>query len=810
MIKNYLKIAWRKITRNKVFALINVAGLSIGVAACLLITLYLFHETSYDKQVPDAENIYRIYVSFPMDGVERKGAFTSANMASTVAKDFGEVERTGRILDNPLFYGAGTNEIRIEGESMQHHEEGFAYADQSILDMYQFPMVEGNARAALKEPYTVVITENKAKKYFKNQNPVGKSIYLNGDDKNPYRISGILAALPDNSHLDYDFFLTLAGKEFGEGEQTRWIQTNYFTYIQLKPGVDAAAAEKKISRTILSRYLVPAFMDFNPTLAKAVEKDANLHLQPLSQIHLYSSDIDDYHTRGDIRFIWLFGAVSIFILVIACINFINLSTAQSANRAMEVGLRKVVGSERSALIGQFLTESILITAIAFLFGIAMAALLLPYFNDLAGKELTFPWQVAWFVPTLLGAALLIGLIAGTYPAFYLSGFNPIQVLKGKIRKGSRSSGLRGSLVVFQFTISIILIVGTLIINKQMNYILTQKVGYDRSQVIELFGTNMLGDKLNTFKSELKNIPGVENASVSDFLPIEGTKRNGNTFYGENKAKDDRGIPGQAWDVDEDYLSTLGMKLIEGRNFSKDRPADRKTTIINQTMAEKLNVGNPVGKNLSRYGELYEIIGVVEDFNFRTMQEKIDPVALFYSPSTSITTVKTSTNDMPQLLAALEAKWKEFAPDLAFRYSFMDQSYAAMYENVQRVKRIFTSFAILAIFVACLGLYALSAFMVEQRSKEMSIRKVLGASMQNIFQLLTRYFMGLIAIALVIATPLAYYLMQKWLEDYVYRTDISWWIFAVSGLMAILISLLTISYHAVKSALVNPIESLRSE
>ena len=535
-----------------------------------------------------------------------------------------------------------------------------------------------------------------------------------------------------------------------------------------------------------------------------------MHLQPLSQIHLHSSDIDDYHRRGDIRFVWLFGAVALFILVIACINFINLSTAQSANRALEVGLRKVVGSERGALIGQFLTESILITAIAFILGIALAALLLPYFNSLAGKELTFPWQMVWFVPVLLGAALLIGLVAGTYPAFYLSGFNPIQVLKGKISKGTRSSGLRGSLVVFQFTVSIILIVGTLIINQQMDYILTQKVGYDRSQVIEIFGTNMLGEKLETFKAELKSITGVENASVSDFLPIEGTKRNGNTFYGEDKGKDDRGIPGQAWDVDEDYLSTLGMKLVQGRNFSKDRPTDRQTTIINQTMAEKLNMDNPVGKNLLRFGDKYEIIGVVEDFNFRTMQEKIEPLALFYYTSPSITTVKANTGDMPQLLAALEVKWKEFAPSLAFRYAFMDQSYASMYENVQRVKRIFTSFAILAILVACLGLYALSAFMVEQRSKEMSIRKVLGASMQNIFQLLTRHFLGLIAISLILAIPIAYYLMQKWLEDYVYRTEISWWIFAVAGLMAISITILTISYHAVKSALMDPVQSLRNE
>ena len=810
MLRNYLKIAWRNIARNKVFSFINVTGLSMGVAACLLIALYIFHETSYDKYVPNAENIYRLHESAIIDGKEENQAFMSANMARTLESEFEEVEKAGRIMDNPLFYGAGSNEIRIEGETMQQHEEGFAYADQAILDIFQFPMVAGDPRTALAEPFTVVISESKARKYFKNENAVGQSIYLNGDDKTPYRISGVLQDFPGNANLDYNFFLTLSGVEFGEGEQTRWVQSNYFTYIQLKPGNEAAAAEKKISQTILSKYLLPAFRDFNPILAKSIGSTIEFHLQPLAKLHLYSSDIDDNHTRGDIRFIWLFGAVAVFILLIACINFINLSTAQSANRAKEVGLRKVVGSQRGALMGQFLTESTLITVIAFVFGSALAAILLPYFNALAGKELSFPWEVTWFVPAIIGSALIVGLIAGTYPAFYLSGFNPIEVLKGKIRKGSRSAGLRGSLVVFQFTVSIVLIVGTLIINKQMNFILTQKVGYDRKQVIQLYGTNMLGEQVKTFKSELKSLPGVANASISDFLPIEGTKRNGNTFNNEGRQKIDKGIFGQAWNVDEDYLSTLGMKLVAGRNFSKDRPADQQTTIINQKMAEKLGLENPVGKNLARFDDLYEIIGIVENFNFRTMQDEIEPLAMFFRNSPTIISVKADTKDMPKLLKAMEGKWKEFAPSLAFRYSFMDQSYATMYESVQRVRSIFTSFAILAIFVACLGLYALSAFLVEQRSKEMSIRKVLGASMQNIFQLLTRHFLGLIAISLVIAIPLAYYLMSRWLEDYAYRTELSWWVFAAAGLLAIFITLMTISYHAVKSALVNPVEALRSE
>ncbi|GAB4043141.1 ABC transporter permease [Spirosoma jeollabukense] len=811
MIHNYLKIAWRYLLSHKVVTAINVSGLGLGVAACLLITLYIVQETSYDQQVPNAENIYRVYRSITLDGQRKTDTDFSANFAATIQKNFPEIEKAGRLLDSPLFYGAGSNEIRMEGQPTQYHEEGFAYADQAILDILRLPLVRGEVSTALVEPHTVVISERKAAKYFKDKNPIGSAIYLNGNDSVPYRISGVMKNRPTISHLSYDFLLTLAGVEFGEGEQTRWLQSNYTNYVQIKPGTTIRALEEKMTRDIVTNYLLPALRQVDFANPEAFLKSAALHLQPLRDIHLYSGDIDDGHTHGDIRIIWLFGAAALFILLIGCVNFVNLSTAQSANRAKEVGLRKVVGSGRGWLIGQFLAESTLITMVAFGVGITLTTLLLPFFNTLSGKALAFPWQTTWFVPVLVGSTLLVGFLAGIYPAFYLSGFNPVAVLKGKLRQGTRSTGLRSSLVVFQFAVSMLLLVGTLVISRQMNYILTQKVGFDRSQVIQLYGTNLLHERVKPFKSELKRLPGVVDASISDYLPIEGTKRNGNTFFNQGKEKIDPGISGQAWAVDADYLATLGMRLVAGRNFSEKRPADSRTTIINQTMAQKLGLPNPVGKKLSRLGnDPYEIIGVVQDFHSQTLQNKIEPLALFFDTSPSMISVKVNTQDMPQLLTAMEAKWKEFVPHLAFRYTFMDQSYARMYDNIQRVSRIFTSFACLAIFIACLGLFGLAAFTTEQRTKEIGVRKVLGASVASIVALLSSDFLKLVVVAIVLASPLAWWIMSRWLQDFAYKIDLDWWLFALAGGLAVGIALVTVSYQSVKAALANPVKSLRSE
>ncbi|MDR7132297.1 putative ABC transport system permease protein [Algoriphagus sp. 4150] len=811
MLKNYFKIAWRNLLKSKGFSFINLTGLSIGISACILISVYIIHETSYDKFVPDSTNIYRLVRQFNFGKETLKSIHFSANTARTIESDFGEIEQAGRIMDNDLFYGAGTNELQIDDEVMQHHEAGFAYADQAILDIFSIPMIFGDAKTALEEPKTIVISQAVSQKYFKDENPIGRVVYLNGNRDDPHRITAVMRDFPTNSHMDYQYFLTMKGVEFDEGEQDRWIQSNYFTYVRLRPDTDVSLFDQTFGASIIKKYLKPALAAGGYAMAEEIEDKASIYLQPMTDIQLYSADIGyESGFRNDIKIIWIFGTVALFILLLATINFVNLSTARSANRAKEVGLRKVVGSGRSNLVIQFLTESLVLTLMAFVLGVVLAQTFLPVFQKMTGIELSMPWGNQLFIPVLLLAALVVGGLAGFYPALYLSGFSPINVLKGKLRLGGKSSGFRSGLVVFQFTISIILIIGTLIINEQMSFILNSKVGFEKDQVIQLYGTNMLGEKDVIFKEELSKMQEVESVSISDYLPLENTKRNGNSFTKEGGENIDEDISGQVWQIDEDYLETLGIELIAGRNFDATIASDRDATIVNEQMVAELGLTDPIGKKVSRSGHLNEIIGVVKNFRYDNMKQRVMPLALFYEKSNTIISVKVNTADMPGLLKTIEKKWDEFAPNLSFRYAFMDDSFAQMYDNVYRIKTIFTSFAVLAIFVACMGLFALSAFMVEQRNKEMSIRKVLGASIQGIYRLQTQNFVYLVLISLLFAIPIAYYSMENWLKDYEYKIEISWQIFLVSGAVAISIALLTVSYHAFKSALINPVNNLKGE
>lgn len=811
MIKNYLKIAWRNLLKNKVFSLINIIGLSFGVAACILISVYIIHESSYDKHVANSSNIYRMIGQYLIDGRISESIHFSANMAPTVLHDFAEVENSGRLMENSLFYGAGSNEIRIAGQQMQHHEEGFTYADQSIIDILDIQMVYGDASSALSEPNTMVISETISKKYFGNSNPVGKVIYLNNNNDTPFRINGVMQDFPSNSHLDYTFLITLKGVEFGEGEQTRWTQNNYFTYIVLKEGVDVIQFEKKMSNRLINDYILPASREAGFAVPDDIEEKYFVKTQALTDINLYSKNVDyEASTRNDIKIIWIFGVVALFILAIASINFVNLSTAKSANRAKEVGVRKVVGAPKRYLIGQFLTESVLLSLISFALGLGIAWLMMPLFNSASGKALSLPFTSFLFVPLLILSALAVGLLAGLYPSFYLSRFRPVSVLKGKLSSGSRSSAIRSGLVVFQFTISIILIIGTLIVNRQMDFILNSKIGFDKEEVVQLYGTNILEDRIDTFKNELENINGVARVTISDYLPIEGTKRNNNGFVNEGRDNIDETVGAQSWIIDEDYLETLGMRLVKGRNFDINKVSDDETTIINQAMAEKLNLEQPLGKKISRYGRLYEVIGVVEDFNYNSMKQEVQPLCFFRGMSPSIISLKASAGNMTSLLHEVEKKWNTFSPNMAFRYAFMNDSFAKMYDSVTRIRTIFMSFSILAILVACLGLFALSAFMVEQRKKEISIRMVLGASFKNIYSLLSINFLRLVGVSIVMAIPVGWYVMNRWLEDFAYKTTLDWTIFLMAGCIALIIALFTISYQSISAALIQPLKSLRNE
>ena len=809
MIKNYLKIAIRQLRKQKMYSAIKIGGFALSIAACLLIGLYIKDELSYDKSYLDTDRIYRLVEYYNDNGKFYKGDDYPAPIAKALKADFPEIEKTGRLMPNPLFPGAGSNELRRADEVENTHEEGFCYADQEWLDIVKFPMVYGVRNKALAEPNMMVISKRKADMYFPGQNPVGKVMYLNNDQTKPYRVGGVMENPPATSHLQFDFYLTLNGIEFYKGEQTNWNASNYPDYILLRPGTNIEVLNAKITKDIDKNYLLPALNSVSFKDADKLIQKLSFKLQPISDIHLWSYDIGDEFKHGDIRFVWLFGAVALFILTIACINFVNLSTAKSANRSKEVGLRKVVGSTRIGLITQFLAESMLYSVISFVVGIVLAWVLLPYFNLLASKTLAMPWEALWFIPVILGAAFIVGIIAGIYPAFYLSSFMPASVLKGSISTGSKNSMLRNGLVVFQFTASIILIISTFVIYNQMQFILNKDIGYSKDQVVMLQGTNTLGDGgVKNLKENLQKISSVKSVSVGDYLPVEGTKRNGNTMYNEGKSKIEPGVDTQFWVVDEDYLKTYGIKLLQGINFNPD--GNNGGVIINETMVKKLNLKNPVGKNITHGGDAMRIIGVIKDFNFETLRRPIGALCLIKGISPSIVSVKVGGGDMHSTMTQISAIWKNLSPAQPLRYTFFDERFANMYADVQRQGSIFTSFAVLAIIIACLGLFALAAYMAEQRSKEIGIRKVLGASVQSITRLLSFDFVKLVAIAILIASPIAWWAMNKWLEDFIYKITISWWTFALAGAIAIVIALLTVSLQSIKAAVANPIRALRSE
>jgi putative ABC transport system permease protein len=806
MLRSYIKIAWRSLSKQRMYSSIKIGGFALGIAACLLIALYIRHELSYDLQYPKAARIYRVLVDWNMPNSHN--SYLPAPLAGALKRDFPEVEQTGRFLGGELF-GAGNCQIRRADKAENTYEEGVIFADQELLDILQVPFIYGDPAHALSKPNTIVITKRKADKYFPGENPVGKSLIVNDNKGKSYEIGGVIADFPSSSHLQSDFILTLKGVELWPGEQTHWLANNYQTYILLRTGADAKKFEAKLSN-IKSRYLMTNARATGNAPLVEIFKKVRFEIQALKDIHLRSEGIDDGQTHGDIRLVWLFGAIACFVLIIACINFINLSTARSANRAKEVGLRKTIGSDRASLIRQFLSESTLFSFLSFILGTALASLLLPYFNTLSGQSLRFPWTAWWLAPLLIVSAIVVGVLAGLYPSLHLSSFQPIHALKGNIGRGSRRSNMRSVLVVFQFTISIALIVGTFVIYRQVRYILDKKVGFDKEQVMLIQGANAVGDRAAAFKKALLQLPGVKSASISDYLPVSGTKRDDNLFSEDGKQQEMAPVSGQLWVVDHDYIKTMSMQILAGRDFSVNMPTDSQAVVINQTMAKQMGWKDPIGKRINNTGTTWTVIGVVADFHFESLRENIRPLCLVIGNSPSIISVKMHTADMHRFISSITSLWEAFAPHQPIRYSFLDQRFTRMYADVQRAGRIFSSFAVLAIIVACLGLLGLSAFMAEQRTKEIGVRKVLGASVGNVVALLTKDFIRLVLIAIVIASPLAWFVMQRWLNNFAYHINVEWWVFILAGLIVTVIALLTVSFQSAKAALMNPVQALRSE
>ena len=807
MIKNYIKTAIRSLSKNKGFTAINVLGLALGLASCLLIIFYVFDELNYDKYNTKADRIYRINEDISFGGNSNSYAVTPAPMAAALKNDFPEVEQVVRFRSR--------GELQVKKGNQDIQENAVVYADPAIFKVFTLPMIDGDPATALNDTHSIVITEKTAQKYFNRTNVVGQVLTIN--DTALYKITGVIKNIPKQSHFDFDFFISMAST--WQGKDDSWFSSNFNTYVLLRPGTDFNKFQAKIP-AFFQRQAGPQMQSILHLTFAKFEQGGNyfrINFTPLTKIHLYSSREAELGMNGNIEFIYMFSAIALFILLIACVNFMNLSTARSANRAREVGVRKVLGSPRKYLIAQFLTESIIVTLIGAIIAFFAAWALLPLFNQMSGKDLTITVQtIVWIVPLMIGLVLIIGALAGSYPALFLSGFKPIEVLKGKLASGFKGGMLRNFLVVFQFSISIFLIIGTLVIYNQLKYIQNKDLGYNRNQVFTVWNVNVLGNNAKAFKQEVKQLTGVQNATITGALPNTGYW-NSSAFFKGPVADQKSSVLSQAWVVDEDYITTLGMKMQSGRNFSKDMLTDSPAVIINESAEKKLGFKNPINQlvyypqdNKAMVLKAYHIIGVMKDFNFQSLRSNVSPLILFMGDDEGGISIRANAANIPALLNQIKSKWTAFSPNQQFTYTFMDQDFDAIYRTEQRTGTIFVSFTSLAIIIACLGLFGLAAYAAEQRTKEIGIRKVLGANMSTIVQMLSKDFIKLVVIAIIIASPLAWWAMNKWLQDFAYRIHIQWWVLAIAGSGAILIAFITISFQSIKAALTNPVKSLRSE
>jgi len=818
MIQNYLVLALRNLRKNGLYSLLNISGLAIGIAACLLIVLFVAHELSYDRWNPNAERIVRPVADINFGGMHHKLAVVGSIVGPDAAKDLPEVQSWCRFRSNGSFL------VKRDGEVQQNiREENVLLADSTFFEVFPLKVIEGDARRCLTQPKTVAISQSRAEKYFSSpQMALGQILVLENNER--WQVTAVYEDMPVNSHFRVDLLLSMNGNEEVKNDPPFWASNNNFhTYLLLRKGTDIEAFKKKFAALSAEKIGVTARELLGTTLAD-IEKTgqyARYYLQNMTDIHLHSDLHPELAPNGNIRYVWIFSAIAAFILLIACINFMNLATARSSGRAKEVGMRKVLGGRRSALIGQFLSESFVIAAIAVALAVLIAAVAMPWYRDLTGRDLAMPWSSSVFWLSLTGGTVLVSLLAGGYPAFFLSAFDSIRVLKGQVAGLGRAGGFRSALVVFQFTISVALIIATMLVFKQLNFIQTKKLGFEKSQVIILNDAYALGDKIYTLKEEMLKNAAVESATVSGFLPVPSNRSD--QIFSKNRSFDkDNAVSMQRWRVNSDYLRTLGMKIAQGRDFDPARLTDSTGIIINQTAAKLMGFADPIGQKMYVPDRNFQgtpkpedfveltIIGVVEDFHWSSLRNNIGALCMQLGSSKGLAAFRYKGADTEQVIASLEKNWKSLSPEQPFSYRFLDESFAKMYEAEQRIGTIAGIFGLLSVLVSCLGLFGLAAFTTEQRTKEIGIRKVLGASVAGITGLLARDFLKLVIIAIAIATPVAYFFMKKWLSDFAYRIDIQWWMFVLAGAGAVAIAFLTVSFQSVKAALANPIKSLRSE
>jgi len=811
MIKNYLKIAWRNLMKYKIISFINLFGLTVGITCCLLITIYIVNELSYDKYNKNGENVYRVTRSF-----NNSEGIVSLNL-STVSPPFGyyfptdfpEIKKMTRLLNN------GTTPFKYKDKLI--NEPNVYFADENLFSVFTLQVLKGNPNTALKDPFSVMLSEEVAKKYFGTEDPMNKVIRAN--NQFDVKVTGVYKDFPANSHMHPGVlvsFNTLKDPAvYGEENlRTNWGNNSFFTFLLLPDHYD-------VNRMIAQ---FPAFvdrrMDHKNYGGNLPSKYTKLGLQKLTDIHLYSHTDYEAEPNGDIRRVYIFSIIGLFILLIACINYMNLSTARSALRAREIGIRKVIGAREKEIIAQFLSESVLISWAAILISFVLLYLALPWLNSISKQELSVDILLKWqiMIPLFL-APFVVGILSGIYPALFMSSFQPVKTLKGLFKAGSGNISFRKVLVVAQFSISIILIITTVIVFQQLRYMQKTSLGYDKEHLITLPYYNDINTSYESFRNELMQNPDIRNVARSSRIPTGRLldAMGASAYIGDSLRPVTADIKYVA--TDYDFIPTYGVHVVAGRNFSRAFGTDTSNFILNEAAVRAIGWKNPedaVGRNF-KYGSFQgKIIGVIGDFHFESLHQKIVPIILL-NPATSVNqsffnsfSLKASGNNMASTLTTIEKTWRKYLPEIPYQYTFLDENFANLYESEQRQGIIFTTFACIAIFIACLGLFGLSAFSISQRVKEIGVRIVLGAKVNSIVALLSGDFLKLVLVAAIIAFPVAWYAMTHWLEDFAYRVSIHWWVFGLSAILALIVALATVSFHAIRAALANPVNSLRSE
>ncbi|WP_205510935.1 ABC transporter permease [Longitalea arenae] len=797
MLRNYLKIAFRNLWRHRVFSFINIMGLTVGMTACLLIFLYVRFEWSYDRFHTKADRIYRIVADIKTPTETIPADRPAWAVPSHVQLDFSEVEAFTRVLPDNVLFRKG---------DVKFTELKTLWVDSTFFNIFSLKLLKGDPHTALREPFSVVLSESAAKKYFGKEDPMGQTILATGEAI-PAIVTGVMQDMPQNTQVNGDILLSMSSitLKWAKGIDDQWSNYSPYAYILLKPGADPKAMEKRF----------PAFLEkWAGKEMRQSQMFVTLKLEQLKEVYLHSSrgQLAEGSQLGNIRNVYIFSIIAAFILIIACINFVNLTTARATERAREVGIRKVAGAVKTQLARQFIGESVVICFIAFLLTLGLSALLLPSFNHLAGKTISEGiFTNSSLLLLLLGAGMVIGLLAGIYPAFVLAAFKPIEVLKGRFATGSKGSVLRKGLVISQFAISTALIIGTIIVYTQMSYMRNRSLGFNKDQVLVV---DTDGDKKTSALQEtIAHLPGVKASSSSGSVP--GSEHQGAYSELENVKGDLQVTNLDLYFVDFDYIPLYNIQMAAGRPFDpKFKTDSSQAMILNEAAVRMLGYHSPdqaVGKRFKQWGHEGKIIGVIKDFHYKSLQQPIKPLSMRMEwPRFKLISVKISPDNLKRTISAIEKEFKTAIPNRPFSYYFLDEYFNRQYQNEERFGKLFLNFAILAIFISCLGLLGLASYSTMQRTREIGIRKVMGASVSNIINLLSKEFLKLVAISFFIAAPLAWYFMHKWLNDFAYRTSISWWIFAAAGILALLIAVFTISFQAFKAAMSNPVKALRTE